>query len=83
MASFMYKPGTIIALCGKTFRHKVEGFSGFDRLCIAHFLRYPVHRRVEHPSPEADYVKAQIFLDMCSDEFREQVVGCYTNVDRA
>ena len=45
-ATFTYKPGTVIALCGKGLRHQVMNYRGNDRMCIAHYVRPTVLRKL-------------------------------------
>lgn len=40
--SFDYAPGTMIALCAADIFHEVDSWYGFDRICIAHFMRKSV-----------------------------------------
>jgi hypothetical protein len=46
-ASFEYKPGTAIAICGKLLRHSVPRWNGGERICYAHYMRNNVHNRLQ------------------------------------
>jgi hypothetical protein len=70
-ASLSYKPGTVIAICGKVLRHGVpEWTEGQDRLCIAHFMRDAVHNRLGLPRP--NWVTDIPYLGMMDDAFLER-----------
>ena len=40
--SFDYAPGTMVALCAADIFHEVDLWYGFDRICIASFMRKSV-----------------------------------------
>jgi hypothetical protein len=44
-ARFDYNPGTVIALCGRVFRHGVVSWDGGERICYAHYMRNNVLHR--------------------------------------
>jgi hypothetical protein len=46
-ASLVYKPGALVALCGKVLRHSVHNWSGGERICYAHYMRNNVHNRLQ------------------------------------
>jgi hypothetical protein len=46
-AQFCYRPGTVVAICGRVLRHSVPTWSGGERICIAHFMRANVHSRLQ------------------------------------
>ena len=70
-ASLSYKPGTVIAICGKVLRHGVpEWTEGQDRLCIAHFMRDAVHNRLGLPRP--NWVTDIPYLGMMDNTFLER-----------
>lgn len=50
-ASFSYLPGTVVGVCGKVLRHKVEGWEGGERICAAHFIKDAVHDRLKQIRP--------------------------------
>ena len=67
--SFTYKPGCLIALCGSMFRHQVMEYEGQDRLCIAHFMRPDVLRRLGQP--ETPWVSIEPILGKCATDFEK------------
>jgi hypothetical protein len=46
-ARFKYTPGTVVALCGRVFRHGVMSWEGGERICYAHYMRNNVLNRQE------------------------------------
>jgi hypothetical protein len=46
-AEIRYKPGTIVLLCGKSLIHSVDSWGEGDRICLAHFLKENVFKRLE------------------------------------
>jgi hypothetical protein len=50
-ATFSYSPGTVIEICGKVLSHKVAGWEGGERICMAHYMRNMVHDRLEIDKP--------------------------------
>ena len=71
-ATFSYKPGTLIGICGRTLRHKVKGWEGMDRLCIAHFMRFGVMDRMDLPIQEAEFVNVTPLLKQCGVPFVQE-----------
>jgi len=55
-----YRPGDVVALCGKVFLHEVEDWSGGERVCVSHYMKDNVHERLEVHRPnwprEEDYL---------------------------
>ncbi|KAJ7907267.1 hypothetical protein B0H13DRAFT_1576021, partial [Mycena leptocephala] len=51
-AEIVYNPGTIVLLCGKSLEHEVGDWGTADRICLAHFMRGNVFRRlgIDHTS---------------------------------
>jgi hypothetical protein len=45
-ASFDYRPGTVIHLCGNLLQHGLDSWEGGDRFCYAHFFRKDVLKRL-------------------------------------
>lgn len=43
--SFSYNPGTVVALNGSFLHHGVDGWTGGDRICYAHYMKKKVHER--------------------------------------
>jgi hypothetical protein len=41
-----YSSGTVIALCGSVLKHEVRQWGGGDRICMAHFMREAVRKRL-------------------------------------
>ena len=66
-----YLPGSIVALCGKPFRHAVESWKGGDRICIAHFFRRNVFYRMETKMPE--YVERSSFTNFMDPEYSKEL----------
>jgi hypothetical protein len=66
-ARLSYKPCTVVAICGKVLSHAVTDWDGGERLCIAHFIRDNVHRRLAIARP--DWVNRKGYLEMMEDEF--------------
>jgi hypothetical protein len=64
----MYKPGTVVAICGKVLLHEVKSWEGGERICIAHFIRDAVHSRLGLPRP--DWVTRKRYVDMMHSDFR-------------
>lgn len=63
----LYKPGTVIAICGKVLRHAVYNWDTGDRLCIAHFIRDLIHDRLGLPRPQ--WVTNKKYLEMMDTGF--------------
>lgn len=51
-AQFLYLPGTLLAVCGKVLKHRVESWAGGERICVAHFMKDAVHNRLGIARPE-------------------------------
>jgi hypothetical protein len=66
-AKLSYKPGTVVAICGKALRHAVPEWKGGERLCIAHFTRDNVHERLGIPRP--NWVRNRGYLKMMDGGF--------------
>jgi hypothetical protein len=66
-ARLLYKPCTVIAVCGKVLRHGVESWEGGERLCFAHFIRDAVHERLQIPRPE--WVTMGAYTDSIDEGF--------------
>ena len=66
-----YLPGSIVAICGKPFRHTVDKWNGGDRICIAHFFRRNVFYRMETKTPE--YVEYSSFSNLMDPEYSKQL----------
>ena len=67
-AEFSYGPGTMVALSGRVLRHKVMGWEGGERICLAHFVKDAVHDRLGLRRPpwsnQATYFKLiNVFKD--------------------
>lgn len=46
--SLLYRPGTVVNICGNVIRHEVKGgWGGGDRVCYARFMRKAVFERFE------------------------------------
>ena len=67
--TFLYKPGTVTAICGAIFRHQVKVFTGEDRVCFAHYMRFGVIDRMQLPVRDPDYVLADPLLEACDPKF--------------
>ena len=70
-ASFTYSPGTLVAICGKIFRHEVMKWSGKDRLCLAHYFRLPVVTRLNPEDIDPGFVSCDEYLPYCSERYKE------------
>jgi hypothetical protein len=46
-----YRPGDVVALCGKLFLHEVREWLGGERVCVAHYMKDKVHERLHVPRP--------------------------------
>ena len=66
-----YLPGSIVAICGKPFRHTVDKWNGGDRICIAHFFRRNVFYRMETKTLE--YVEYSSFSNLMDPEYSKQL----------
>jgi hypothetical protein len=64
---FKYAPGTLVAVCGKPLRHGVPRWSGWERLCYAHYLRGNVMAHLQQE--RAHWVKYQNYLMFMSPQF--------------
>ena len=55
-----YRPGDVVAVCGKGFLHEVEDWSGGERVCMSHYMKDNVHEHLEVQCPnwprEGDYL---------------------------
>jgi len=55
-----YRPGDVVAVCGKVFLHEVTDWSGGERVCVSHYMKDNVHERLKvcHPNwpREEDYL---------------------------
>lgn len=45
-AKITYTAGTVVLLCGKSIEHEVGDWGAGDRICLAHFMRDNVFRRL-------------------------------------
>ena len=77
-ATFSYKPGTLVALCGRTFRHQCMDYVGDDRICVAHYMRYDVMDRLNISAKDPDWVLVKPLLDLCNEKFKEDNGALYT-----
>lgn len=46
-----YKPGTLVAICGRIMTHEVPDWDQGDRVCIAHLIKDAVHGWFHLPWP--------------------------------
>jgi Oxygenase domain of the 2OGFeDO superfamily len=46
-----YLPGAVVILCGRIFLHKVPGWDGGERICVAHMMKDNVHDRQDIARP--------------------------------
>jgi hypothetical protein len=67
-ARAIYRPCTVVAVCGKVLRHGVMGWKGGERICLAHFIRDNVHNRLQLPRP--DWVSNDQYLACMDDAFK-------------
>jgi len=70
-ARFLYSPGTVVALSGKTLLHEVKHWEGGERICIAHYFRDNVHNRLNIPRP-CWPVRDDTYLKYMSQAFKQR-----------
>jgi hypothetical protein len=46
-ARLVYRPGAVVAVCGKLLRHDVLQWDGGERVCFAHYMKDAVLNRLE------------------------------------
>ena len=56
-----YRPGDVVALCGRGFLHEVADWSGGERVCVSYYMKDKnVHEHLEVQCPnwpkEYDYL---------------------------
>jgi hypothetical protein len=44
-----YSSGTVVGLCGSILEHEVRHWGAGDRVCLAHFMRESVRKRLDVP----------------------------------
>ena len=44
-----YSSGTVVGLCGSILEHEVRHWGAGDRVCLAHFMREAVRKRLDMP----------------------------------
>lgn len=60
-----YSSGTIVGLCGTVFKHEVRSWGVGDRVCLAHFMRESVRKRLG--AVAAGWVEQKIYLPNLGD----------------
>ncbi len=80
-ATFNYKPGFLVALCGRTFRHQVMDYEGPDRICIAHYMRYDVMERMKLKAKDAEWVPMETLFSLCHEDFQANNLCHYISTD--
>ena len=75
-ASFRYKPGTVIAICGRLLRHGVKSWEGGNRMCLAYFMRNNVLHRQGIQS--AGWVEAALYQSQMSSGYLARHAGIGT-----
>lgn len=68
-----YGPGTLVVICGRFLTHKVEKWSGKDRLCYAHYFKDDVHHA--HGCKRGDWVNVEDFKKYMGKAFRDRLKG--------
>jgi hypothetical protein len=66
-AQFTYKPGTVIAICGRLLRHGIDRWNGGERICYAHYMRNNVLHRQGIQS--SSWVYEHIYFPYMSRKF--------------
>ena len=55
-----YRPGDVVALCGRRFLHEAGDLSGGERACVSYYMQDNVHECLEVQCPnwpkEDDYL---------------------------
>ncbi len=80
-ATFNYKPGSLVALCGKTFRHQDMEYEGPDRICLAHYMRFDVMERMMLKAKGAEWVPMETLFLLCNEDFQTNNLCHYTSTD--
>jgi hypothetical protein len=60
-------------VCGRVLMHEVDEWNGKDRICIAHYTRKAIHRRLGHKAH--NWVEVNSYLPFLSPRYRTQCVG--------
>jgi hypothetical protein len=68
-----YKPGTVVAICGRVLLHEVPDWGESEHICIAHFMRDAVHDRLG--LPRAGWVSSGLYIPLMVDRFAERYKG--------
>jgi hypothetical protein len=66
-ACFLYKPGTVVAICGRVFRHSVNSWVGGERICYAHYMRNNVLNR--QGIQNSSWVEEKVYRDWMSPQY--------------
>lgn len=69
-ATLAYKPGTVVALCGKVLKHGVRDWEGGERLCYAFYSRDNVHSRLD--IQRTDWPQLQMYEGYFSSGFLDR-----------
>jgi hypothetical protein len=71
-----YQPGTVVLLCGRVLLHGVDDWEGKDRVCIAHYVRKAIHRRLRLPTH--NWVEMENYLPYISSQYKTRCVNINT-----
>ena len=64
---FLYNPGSVIGICGRILKHACTEWQGFDRVCMAHFFKISILRRLGIPEPS--WVSYATYTDLMDQGF--------------
>jgi hypothetical protein len=65
-----YRPGTVVALCGKLLRHGIEDWTGGERICYAHYMRNNVLFR--QGLQKATWVNEGLYMQAMSQKYLDR-----------
>jgi hypothetical protein len=68
--SLQYGPGSVVALSGQIFKHRVRFWGDGDRICYARFMREDVRKRFD--IEPGDWMRQSYYAEHLSEEFRKK-----------
>jgi hypothetical protein len=68
--SLAYGPGTVVALSGQIFQHRVRFWGDGDRICYARFMREAVRKRFD--IEPGNWMTQSYYAEYLSEEFRRE-----------
>jgi hypothetical protein len=74
-ATFQYRPGCVIAICGKVLSHSVPSWTGGERICYAHFMRDAVWQRLG--IRRSSWVSQGLYAEFMSPGFLRRMGDLY------